>query len=95
MSTRKGFMVVVLVVMTMLIISSVALAGGFWKAKPTTPDGCVTTYRMPDASAPIGSACFRWTKVSPGYFNCVGNICFVKTLSGDDWLRTDEVAVTN
>jgi len=95
MSTRKSFTVIILVLVAMLVISSVAAAGGgFWKGRPNTVDNCVTTYLAPDNSAPIGRACFRWTKLDPGFFNCSGNTCYIRMYQGTDWLRTDEVDVT-
>jgi hypothetical protein len=95
MSTRKGLLVIVLVLIAVLAISGVAAAGkGFWKGVPNTADNCVTTYTAPDASAPIGQACFRWTKLNPGYFFCQGNLCYLRLYYSDDWIRTDEVDVT-
>ena len=69
-------------------------SSGFWKAVPTTADGCVTTYENQSGSGPIGSVCFRATKVNPGFYNCTNNICYVEQLSDHLWLRTDEVSVT-
>jgi len=94
MSSRKSVMVLVLVLVAVLAISSVALAKGFWKGVPKTADGCVTTYVVPDASAPLGSACFRWAKLNPGFFNCEGNVCYLQLSADTDWIRTDEVEVT-
>ena len=94
MSSRKSVMVLVLVLVAVLAISSVALAKGFWKGVPKTADGCVTTYVVPDASAPLGSACFHWAKLNPGFFNCEGNVCYLQLASDTDWIRTDEVEVT-
>ena len=94
MSTRKGLIVVVLVLIAVLAISGVAMGKGFWKGVPNTADGCVTTYKAPDTSAPMGSGCFRWTKLNPGFFNCQGNLCYVQIYNSSDWIRTDEVDVS-
>ena len=68
--------------------------GGYWKGVPKTADGCVTTYQNLEGSGPIGSTCFKSTKLVPGYFNCEGQICYVEQLTSALWLRTDEVTVT-
>ena len=94
MSTRKGLIVVVLVLIAVLAISGVAMGKGFWKGVPNTLDNCVTTYTMPDTNAPIGQACFRWTKLEPGFYHCDGNLCFLRIYQSNDWIRTDEVGVT-
>ena len=69
-------------------------AGGFWKGEPKTADGCVTTYQNLEGSGPIGTVCFRATKLNPGFYNCEGQICYVEQLGTGVWLRTDEVTVT-
>ena len=68
-------------------------AAGYWTAKPKTADGCVTTYQASDGSGPLGKACFRSAKLSPGYENCVDQLCYVQQLSDGLWLRNDEVTV--
>jgi len=94
MSTRKGLVIVILVLIAVLAISGVAMGKGFWKGAPNTADNCVATYLAPDSNAPVGHACFRWTKLNPGFFNCQGNVCYLQMYGSDDWIRTDEVDVS-
>ena len=95
MRNRRVIAIIVLVLIAVLAISSVAAAGKeWWKGVPTTADGCVTTYKAPSASGPTEQACFKWIKLYPGYFDCQGNICWVKMLQTDNWMRTFELDVT-